>query len=71
MEVACHAFKDFSASSSTDIISSKESGSARNIGRIASTAERESKSKKSPVVKTASLRARRMRRAMREGVLDW
>jgi hypothetical protein len=39
--------------------------------RAASTAERESKSKKSPVVKTASLRARRMRRAMREGVLDW
>jgi hypothetical protein len=38
--------------------------------RAASTAERESKSKKSPVVKTASLRARRMRRAMREGVLD-
>jgi hypothetical protein len=39
--------------------------------RAASTAERESKSKKSPVVNTASLRARRMRRAMREGVLDW
>ena len=35
MEITVHRFKVSSASPSTDIISSKESGSARNIGRIA------------------------------------